>query len=288
MNPKIINGRAYSNAILADLSSDLKAFAKSNIFAKLVVIMIGENHASMIYIRNKVAKAKEIGMLSSVIHLSANISENILLDEIEKLNKDDSVHGIIIQLPIPCNINSFKVLSKIDHKKDVDGFHPINVGKLHIGDNSGLFPCTALGILYLLDKTIGDLSGKNIVVVGRSQIVGKPTAALLLQKNATVTIAHSYTKDLESITSKADIVICAIGIARFFGANHFKENAVVIDVGMNRIEKDGEKILTGDVDFDKAIEKVSHITPVPNGVGPMTIAFLLSNTVKAMKNVFGK
>lgn len=285
MNSKIINGRAYSDKIISGLSSEIKDFVKLNIFVKLVVIMVGTNHASMIYVRNKIARAKEIGMLSEVLQLDADIAESELLLEIEKLNKDTSVHGIIIQLPLPASINSLNVLSKIDPRKDVDGFHPINVGKLHIGDSSGLFPCTALGISYLLTETMGDLTGKNIVIVGRSQIVGKPTAALLLQKNATITIAHSYTKDLDKVTSTADIVICGIGKPRFFGASYVKKDAVVIDVGINRIEENGQTILTGDVDFEVLIDKVSYITPVPNGVGPMTIAFLLSNTVKAMKNV---
>lgn len=285
MNSKIINGKAYSDKIISSLSVELKDFAKLNIFVKLVVIMVGTNHASMIYVRNKVAKAKKIGMLSEVLHLDDNISESELLLEIERLNNDSSVHGIIIQLPIPISINSMRVLSQIDYRKDVDGFHPINVGKLHIGDDSGLFPCTALGISYLLNQIIGDLSGKNIVIVGRSQIVGRPTAALLLQKNATITIAHSYTKNLHNVTSHADIVICAIGKPRFLGSDSIKKDAVVIDVGINRFEENGKITLTGDVDFEKVIDKVSYITPVPNGVGPMTIAFLLSNTVKAMKNM---
>ncbi len=288
MNAKIINGKAYSDEILGGISKELDQLRKLNIFVKLVVVMVGQNDASMIYVRNKVAKAKEIGMLSEVINLDYNVSQAELSECINRLNNDNSVHGIIVQLPLPSNINTQKVLSMISPDKDVDGFHPINVGKLNIGDVSGLFPCTALGILHILERTIDNLDGKHVVVVGRSQIVGKPTATLLLQKNCTVTIAHSHSKNLESITSTADIVVCAIGKSRFFSAKHFKENSVVIDVGMNRIDSDDKKILVGDVNFNEVIDKVSYITPVPNGVGPMTIAFLLSNTLKAMKNSIEK
>lgn len=244
---------------------------------KLVVVLVGDNQASQTYVRNKEKACTYVGMLSEVIRLEASICEEELIDVIENLNKDENVDGILVQLPLPQHIHEEKILDLIDPAKDVDGFHPSNVAKLLLGQN-GLVPCTPQGMMVLLDEINCDLTGKEVVVVGRSNIVGKPVALLCLHKNATVTIAHSRTANLKEVCQRADVLIAAIGQAKFFNHEYIKPGAIVLDVGMDRDENNK---LCGDVDFDDVKDIASYITPVPGGVGPMTIAMLLENTLQA-------
>lgn len=246
---------------------------------KLTVILVGNNQASQTYVRNKERGCAYVGMLSDIVLKDENISEDELIAEIDRLNHDDTVDGILVQLPLPQHINEDKILDLIDPCKDVDGFHPTNVAKLMLGQD-GLVPCTPKGMMVLLDEINYDLTGKEVVVVGRSNIVGKPVSLLCLQKNATVTIAHSRTKDLKKVCQRADILIAAIGKAKFFNREYIKDGAVVLDVGINR---DSNNKLCGDVDYNDVKDIVSYITPVPGGVGPMTIAMLLENTLQAYK-----
>ena len=250
----------------------------------LAVILVGEDTASHVYVRNKVKQTKDAGMISIEHQLSAETSEKTLLSLIDALNKDDEIDGILVQLPLPKHINENSVIQTINPEKDVDGFHVINAGKLAIGQK-GLVPCTPLGCLLLLQNTIGDLSGLHAVIVGRSNIVGKPLAQLLLAENTSVTIVHSKTKNITEITTKADILIAAVGRAEIIKSNWIKPGACVIDVGINRIEtqekETGKYRIVGDVDFSQVSEKASFIRPVPGGVGPMTISCLLRNTVIA-------
>lgn len=247
----------------------------------LAFVRVGENPASITYIKMKKKKCREVGIHSRDVELPEETTEEELLNTLSALNEDDEVDGILVQLPLPSQIHTENILEAVDHKKDVDGFHPYNVGKLLIGDTSGFFPCTPYGIVVLLQKAGIDPAGKHVVIVGRSNIVGKPLAALLMQKRkgagATVTVAHSQTENLEEITRSADILIAAIGKAHFIKKEMVKEGATVIDVGINRL--DGK--LTGDVAFDEVEKVCDKITPVPGGVGPMTIAMLLSNTLLA-------
>lgn len=244
---------------------------------KLVVILVGNNSASQTYVKNKEKGCDYVGMLSEVIRLDENVSQEKVVELIQELNKDNTVDGILVQLPLPRHIHEDIILDLIDPKKDVDGFHPDNVARLFLGQK-GLVPCTPKGMMVLLEEINYDLTGKEVVVVGRSNIVGKPSALLCLMKNATVTIAHSKTKSLKEVCQRADVLIAAIGQAKFFDGDYIKEGAVVLDVGMNRDENNK---LCGDVDFDDVESKVSYITPVPGGVGPMTIAMLLENTYEA-------
>ncbi len=246
---------------------------------KLTVILVGNNQASQTYVRNKERGCAYVGMLSDIVLKDENISEDELIAEIDRLNHDDTVDGILVQLPLPQHINEDKILDLIDPRKDVDGFHPTNVAKLMLGQD-GLVPCTPKGMMVLLDEINYDLTGKEVVVVGRSNIVGKPVSLLCLQKNATVTIAHSRTKDLKKVCQRADVLIAAIGKAKFFNREYIKDGAVVLDVGINR---DSNNKLCGDVDYNDVKDIVSYITPVPGGVGPMTIAMLLENTLQAYK-----
>ncbi len=246
---------------------------------KLTVVLVGNNQASQTYVRNKEKACEYIGMQSEIIRLEGCISEEDLIRQIQLLNNDDSVDGILVQLPLPSHIHDEKIINLIVPSKDVDGFHPVNVAKLMLGQN-GLVPCTPKGMMVLLDEIDCDLTGKEVVVVGRSNIVGKPVALLCLQKNATVTIAHSKTKNLKEVCQKADILIAAIGQSKFFTREYIKEGAIVLDVGMNRDENNK---LCGDVDFEDVKDIVSYITPVPGGVGPMTIAMLLENTMQVYK-----
>lgn len=279
---RIIDGRAHAKFLLSNLSTEVTNFKTNyNATPKLVVVIVGNDPASQIYVRNKATNAGVIGMISEIIAFNDSVGQDEILNAIDQLNNDNSVHGIIVQLPLPNHINSLEIISAISPSKDVDGFHPINVGKLHIGDQSGLFPCTPLGIIYLLKHYLTDLTGKHAVIIGRSNIVGRPVAALLLQENCTVTICHSKTIDLASITNQANIVISAMGKPNFLGPEYFKAHATIIDVGINRVETYGKAKLVGDVDFENTLSKAAFITPVPGGVGPMTIAFLLSNTLKA-------
>ena len=242
----------------------------------LVVIIVGNNPASQSYVKGKSKACEEIGIRNTTIALPEDVTEYELLQTINDLNSNPDVHGILVQLPLPSHIDEHKVMNCIDPKKDVDGFHPVNVDALYTGKSTGIIPCTPKGIIHLLKEANVDIAGKNAVVIGRSNIVGLPIAKLLIDNNATVTICHSKTQNLKDITSKADILVVAIGKAKFITADMIKSNAVVIDVGINRV--DGK--LVGDVDFDDVKDKVSYITPVPGGVGPMTITCLLENTIE--------
>ena len=287
MNEKIIDGKKVS----AEIREKIKKFGdilikESNRTPGLAVVLVGENPASRVYVKNKIEKTKEVGFNSIEHRLDENVSEEELLSVVNNLNDDDEVQGILVQLPLPKHINADLVLDTIKPVKDVDGFHAENVGKLWSGLNS-LVPCTPLGCSILLKKLNPDLSGKNAVIIGRSNIVGKPMAALLLGMNATVTIAHSRTKNIEELVKSADILVAAVGIPEMVKGNWVKKGAVVIDVGINRIDRDGKKILVGDVDYNECIENSSKITPVPGGVGPMTIACLLLNTLFTSYEQFG-
>lgn len=275
---KIIDGKALAAGIKESLKEQV-AQQSSKIGRKpgLAVIIVGENPASQTYVRNKVSSALYIGMESRKIELPETVSEAELLSQIEMLNNDPLVDGLLVQLPLPKHINEEKVIDAISFKKDVDGFHPMNVANLWIGKDCTV-PCTPKGIMRLIDETGINLSGKNAVIVGRSNIVGKPVAKLLLDRNATVTIAHSRTEDLASVTSAADILVVAVGRQGVVTGEMIKPGAVVIDVGINRGE-DGK--LHGDVDFESASDVAGYITPVPGGVGPMTIAMLLENTFES-------
>ena len=278
---KIIDGKK----IAEELRKKIKLFGeefkkKTNIIPGLAVVLIGENPASKVYVRNKIKQTKEVGFKSLEFKFDVNVSEKEILDLIQKLNNDDTVNGILVQLPLPDHINADKVLDSINPKKDVDGFHAKNVGKLWTGIDT-LVPCTPLGCSLIINNLLGDLAGLNAVIIGRSNIVGKPMASLLLQANATVTIVHSKTKNIGEICKKADLIVAAVGVPRMVKGSWIKKDAIVIDVGINRIEVDGKNKLVGDVDFDEAIKFASYITPVPGGIGPMTIACLLLNTLNA-------
>ncbi|MGL5377320.1 MAG: bifunctional 5,10-methylenetetrahydrofolate dehydrogenase/5,10-methenyltetrahydrofolate cyclohydrolase, partial [Cetobacterium sp.] len=246
----------------------------------LAVIQAGDNLASKIYVNSKIKQCAEVGIDSKNYILPLDVTELELLNTIEKLNKDDSVNGILVQLPLPSHINTPKIIEAIDISKDVDGFKPENLGKVVLGDDTALISCTPAGILRLFREYEINLEGKDVVVIGRSNIVGKPMTALLINEGATVTVCNSKTKNLSEKTKTADVIIVAIGKANFLKGNMVKDGAIVIDVGINR---DDNNKICGDVDFESLKDKVSYITPVPGGVGPMTIAMLLSNTLKAFK-----
>lgn len=281
---KIIDGKK----IAAEIRNSVKTLGedfikKTGKTPGLCVVLIGNNPASNVYVRNKIKQTKEVGFNSFEHLLPETTSEQELLKLIETLNNDDNINGILVQLPLPKHINSSKVLDKILPEKDVDGFHAMNVGKLWTGLNT-LVPCTPLGCSIMIKKIVKDLSGMNAVIIGRSNIVGKPMASLLLEMNATVTIVHSRTKDVESICQKADILVAAVGVPKMVKKSWVKEGCIVIDVGINRVNESGKNKLVGDVDYDEIYEKCSLITPVPGGVGPMTIACLLVNTLNASFN----
>ncbi len=273
-----IDGKAISAEIRAELKEKTEAFAAARGYRPgLAVIIVGEDPASQVYVRNKKRACEEVGFYSRGYELPASTSQEELLALIDTLNADPAIHGILVQLPLPKHLDESEVLLRIDPKKDVDAFHPYNVGKIMIGDYRFL-PCTPAGVMALLERTGIEIAGKKCVVVGRSNIVGKPMAMLLLHANGTVTVCHSRTKELSSVTREADILVVAIGRADFITADMVKPGAVVIDVGMNR-RADGK--LTGDVDFAAVEPIASAITPVPGGVGPMTITMLLQNTLTA-------
>ncbi|AYG01929.1 bifunctional methylenetetrahydrofolate dehydrogenase/methenyltetrahydrofolate cyclohydrolase [Lactococcus allomyrinae] len=274
---KLIDGKALAAKMQAELKVRVEKLKTFGIVPGLIVILVGENPASQIYVRNKERQATAIGMKSSVLRLPEEIEEVELLNLIETLNNDDTWHGILVQLPLPAHISEEKVLLAITPEKDVDGFHPMNMGRLWSG-NPLMIPSTPAGIMEMLREYHVELSGKRAVVVGRSNIVGKPMAQLLMMADATVTIAHSRTKNLSELTRQADILVVAIGQDRFIGRNDVKEGAVVIDVGMNR-DENGK--LHGDVDFEQVKDIASLITPVPGGVGPMTITMLMEQTLRA-------
>ena len=275
----IIDGKKAA----ADLRNDLKkkvAELKSKYKSApgLTVILVGEDAASKIYVKNKEKSAVEVGINSEVIRYKKEISEQEVLKKIEELNNNDAVSGILVQLPLPSQINKEKIINAIDPSKDVDGFHPVNVGNLSSGYNA-MVPCTPLGCLLLIKKIESNLSGKHAVIIGRSNLNGKPMAQLLLKENCTVTIVHSKTKDLKTECLKGDIVVAAVGVANLVKSDWVKENSIVIDVGINKV---GDKIV-GDVEFETVKKKAKAITPVPGGVGPMTIACLLKNTLECFK-----
>ncbi|NMP37156.1 MAG: bifunctional methylenetetrahydrofolate dehydrogenase/methenyltetrahydrofolate cyclohydrolase FolD [Clostridiales bacterium] len=276
---KIIDGKAVAAQVKAQVKSGVEQLAGRGINVGLAVIIVGENPASQVYVRNKKNDCAEVGITSFEYALPESTTQQELLALIEKLNADDSVSGILCQLPLPEHLDEKAVIGAISPEKDVDAFHPQNVGHIMIGDYTFL-PCTPAGIMELLSHEGISVSGKNCVVVGRSNIVGKPMAMMLLKADATVTICHSRTKNLAEITSRADVLIVAVGRAKFITADMVKPGAVVIDVGMNR-GADGK--LCGDVDFDAVYEKVSRITPVPGGVGPMTRAILMKNTLSSKR-----
>ena len=281
---KIIDGKAFAADLRSSVAEQVRRLKESNnLTPGLAVVLVGEDSASEIYVRNKNKMTLEAGMKSFEHNLPADTSQKELLTLIEGLNNDPEIHGILVQLPLPSQINEQNVLTKIDPSKDVDGFHIFNAGKLATGSD-GLIPCTPLGCLMMIKEQLGDdITGKNALVIGRSNIVGKPMAALLLRENCTVTIAHSKTVDLPAEIKRADILVAAVGRAQLVKGDWVKEGAVVIDVGMNRlpIDKEGTSKLCGDVDFDEVKKIAGAITPVPGGVGPMTIACLLQNTVNA-------
>lgn len=275
----LIDGKKVSAEIRGRLKLETEELKnKTGRNPGLATVLVGDDPASAVYVRNKNKICKEIGFKSFEQNLPAETTEAQLLSLVKELNENDEVNGILVQLPLPDHIDSEKILMSIDPQKDVDGFHPINVGKLAIG-NALLTPCTPTGVISLLDYYDIEIAGKHAVILGRSNIVGKPVANLLLQRNATVTICHSKTRDLAKVTQQADILIAAVGRPHFVTSDMVSEGAVVIDVGINRV--DGK--LTGDVDFAPASEKAGFITPVPGGVGPMTIALLMENTLKAFK-----
>lgn len=283
----VIDGKAFAQRLRDDLAKTVTSLkAEHDLTPGLAVVLVGEDPASQVYVRNKAKQTVEVGMRSFEHRLSADTDQDSLLALIEQLNGDDAVHGILVQLPLPEHIDEARVINAVSHDKDVDGFHLVNVGRLNT-DGGGVVPCTPLGSLMMLKSQLGDLSGLHAVVVGRSNIVGKPMAALLLQANCTVTIAHSRTRDLEGLCRSADILVAAVGRPRMITGSWIKPGATVIDVGINRIEEEGRTRLVGDVDYDSAASVAGAITPVPGGVGPMTIACLLHNTVQQAMKIAG-
>lgn len=278
----ILDGKTFAAQMRAELAGKVAAFAALHGRAPgLAVVIVGDDPASQVYVASKARQTVEAGMRSVERRLPASATQPELLAVVDALNADDEIDGVLVQLPLPPQIDAATVLERIDPAKDVDGFHPVNVGRLGVGQPA-LAPCTPLGCVALAKRARPDLSGLHAVVVGRSNIVGKPVAQLLLQENCTVTIAHSRTRDLPALCRQADLLVAAIGRPRFLGADHVRPGAIVIDVGINRMTgADGKSRLVGDVDFDAAAPLASAITPVPGGVGPMTIAFLLSNTLRA-------
>jgi len=286
----LIDGRSIAEKVYVDLRREIADLKSKGVTPGLAVVLVGDNPASRTYVRSKDKMSRELGLHSVKLELPASTTQSELLARVEELNRDPKVHGILVQSPPPKQIDEGAIVRALDPCKDVDGFHPLNVAKLAMGDPTGFVPCTPLGVQRLLIESKIDIAGAHVVVLGRSMIVGKPVALLLMQKakggDATVTVAHSRSKNLEEITRSADILIAAIGRAHFVKADHVRDGAVVIDVGINRMDdKTNERgyRLVGDVAFDEVAPKAKAITPVPGGVGPMTIAMLMSNTVKAAR-----
>ncbi|NLC17178.1 MAG: bifunctional methylenetetrahydrofolate dehydrogenase/methenyltetrahydrofolate cyclohydrolase FolD [Clostridiales bacterium] len=278
MGAILLDGKAIAAAIRQEIKNEIDS---KNIKCGLAVILVGDDEASKIYVKNKIKACSQVGIKSYAYYLQPTAEENEILQLIDALNNDANIHGILVQLPLPSHIKTNKVISAINPKKDVDGFCPQNMGRLFLGESQTLAPCTPSGIIEILKRSNIEISGKNAVIVGRSNIVGKPAAFMMLRENATVTITHSKTKDLKSITSLADILIVAAGKQELIDASMVKKGAVVIDVGIHRTEQG----LKGDVKFDEVSKIAQAITPVPGGVGPMTIAMLLKNTLKAAKDI---
>lgn len=296
---KILDGKKVSEKIKHQVKEEVSKLKNKKINIKLSVILAGDNPASQVYVKNKIKLAEEIGIISEILRFEKDVTEEILSYHISNLNENDDVDGILVQLPLPETIEAFRVLEQVDPLKDVDGFHPYNIGLLQLG-RARLKPCTPTGIIELLKEYNIEMKGKEAVVVGRSDIVGKPMAIMLLQENATVTICHSKTENLKEVTSRADILIAAIGKPGFIKKDMVKKGAVVVDVGINTIKTKNEALkflskdplrlqkfmekgnaLIGDVDYYDVFDKVSYITPVPGGVGPLTVAVLMSNCLKA-------
>jgi len=292
---KLIDGRAIAEKVYVDLCREIAELKEKDVTPGLAVVLVGDDPASRAYVRSKDKMCRELGLHSLKLELPASTTQTELLSRVEELNADSAIHGILVQSPPPAHIDETAIVRALDPRKDVDGFHPENVAKLVLDDSSGFVPCTPLGVQRLLIESKININGAHVVVLGRSMIVGKPLALLLMQKNekanATVTVVHSRSRDLAEITRTADIIIAAIGRAGFVQADHVREGAVVIDVGINRVEDAASERgyrLVGDVGFDEVSKKASAITPVPGGVGPMTIAMLMSNTVKAARQSLGK
>jgi len=288
----LIDGRAIAEKVYVDLRTQMAELKSKGVTPGLAVVLVGDNPASRTYVRSKDKMSRELGLHSVKLELPASTTQSELLSRVDELNRDSKVHGILVQSPPPKQINEAAIVRALDPRKDVDGFHPLNVAKLAMGDPTGFVPCTPLGVQRLLIESEIDIAGAHVVVLGRSMIVGKPVALLLMQKakggDATVTVAHSRSKNLKEITRSADILIAAIGRAHFVKAEHVREDAVVIDVGINRVDDESNERgyrLVGDVAFDEVAPKAGAITPVPGGVGPMTIAMLMSNTVKAARQM---
>ena len=276
----IIDGKALSEKVLKEIEKEHSELEKKvGRKAGLAVIIVGENPASQIYVRNKIRACEKVGFHSETIRLDENITEENLLLEIEKLNNNSNIDGILVQLPIPKHIDGLKIINAISAEKDVDGFHTTNIGKMMIGDETGFLPCTPAGVVHMFEEYNINLEGKDVLVIGQSNIVGKPMTLLLIKKRATVQVCNSKTKNLSEKLQKADVVVVAAGSPKLVKASDVKEDVVVIDVGINRV--DGK--LCGDVDFEEVSKKASFITPVPGGVGPMTIAMLIKNTFKSYK-----
>ena len=288
--PNLIDGRAVAEKVYAGLRGEIAALKAKGVTPGIAVVLVGDDPASRAYVRSKDKMSRELGLHSVKLELPDSTSQPDLLAHVQELNRDPAIHGILVQSPPPKQIDEAAIVRALDPAKDVDGFHPVNVAKLAMGDPSGFVPCTPLGVQRLLIESNVEIAGAHVVVLGRSMIVGKPVALLLMQKaqggDATVTVVHSRSKNLEEITRSADILIAAIGRAHFVKGNHERQGAVVIDVGINRVEDENDKRgyrLVGDVDFNDVAPKAKAITPVPGGVGPMTIAMLMSNTVKAAR-----
>jgi methylenetetrahydrofolate dehydrogenase (NADP+) / methenyltetrahydrofolate cyclohydrolase len=287
---KLIDGRAIAEKVYVDLRREIAELKAKDVTPGLAVVLVGDDAASRAYVRSKDKMCRELGLHSLKLELPASTTQTELLNRVEELNADSNIHGILVQSPPPAHIDEAAIVGALDPRKDVDGFHPENVSKLVLDDPSGFVPCTPLGVQRLLIESKTNINGAHVVILGRSMIVGKPLALLLMQKNekanATVTVVHSRSRDLAEIARSADIIIAAIGRAGFVKADHVREGAVVIDVGINRVEDAASERsyrLVGDVAFEEVSKKASAITPVPGGVGPMTIAMLMSNTVKAAR-----
>src|SRR5438128_1266617 len=290
----LIDGRAIADKVYVDRRAQIAELKSNGITPGLAVVLVGDDPASRAYVRAKDKMSRELGLYSVKLELPAATTQNELLARVEELNRDPNVHGILVQSPPPKHIDEAAIVRALDPRKDADGFHPLNVAKLALGDQSAFVPCTPLGVQRMLIESKIDIAGAHVVILGRSMIVGKPLALLLMQKtkggDATVTVVHSRSRNLEAITRSADILIAAIGRAGFVKAEHVREGAVVIDVGINRVDNPANERgyrLVGDVAFDEVAAKAAAITPVPGGVGPMTIAMLMSNTVKACRQ-FGR
>jgi methylenetetrahydrofolate dehydrogenase (NADP+) / methenyltetrahydrofolate cyclohydrolase len=289
---KLIDGRTIAEKVYVDLRRDIAQLKSKGVTPGLAVILVGDNPASRAYVRSKDKMCRDLGLHSVKLELPASTTQSELTARVEELNRDRAIHGILVQSPPPKQIDEAQIVRALDPRKDVDGFHPENIAKLALGDPAGLVPCTPLGVQRLLIESKIDIGGAHVVILGRSMIVGKPLALLLMQKNkdadATVTVVHSHSRNLTEITGSADILIAAIGRANFVKAEHVRDGVVVVDVGINRVEDAATERgyrLMGDVGFDEVAKKAGAITPVPGGVGPMTIAMLMSNTVKACRAI---